>query len=93
MEQAIHAIISKVPKGCIFDSHFVINEIIKRFSNEYLSFARGIKTDDPQLTAIVHGQIARKIDSCCKDLIEEKSESWSENIHRTPSKCTCWRKL
>lgn len=94
MNEAIRNIIDEVPKRCIFDSHFIINELIKRFSDEYLSFAGNLPTGSPNLTSTVHGQIALEIKNFTKEgLIEKIGESWSENIHKTPSKCTCWKKL
>lgn len=39
MKDVIREIINSIPKNFIFDSHFVINQIIKNYSDEYLQFA------------------------------------------------------
>jgi hypothetical protein len=91
MEAAIRTIINEVPQGHIFDSHFVINELIKRFSDKYLVFAARF-SGGQQPTLAVHGQIAQEINKLNGTLIDGMGDAWSENIHKTPSPCTCWKK-
>lgn len=93
METAIGQIVDEVPKGCVFDSHFVINELIKRFSDQYLSFACRFAGANPQPTLTAHGKIGLEIDKLAGTVIEKIGDAWSENIHKQPSSCTCWRKL
>jgi hypothetical protein len=93
METAIRTIVDQVPKGCVFDSHFVINELIKRYSDEYLTFACRFAGGNEQPTLAAHGQIGQEINKLDGTVIAKVGEAWSENIHRTPSPCTCWRKL
>ncbi len=92
MENAIRTIVNEIPQGCVFDSHFVINELIKRFSDEYLSFAARFAGANQQPTLPAHGQIGQEINKLDPTVIEKIGEAWSENIHKTPSRCTCWRK-
>jgi hypothetical protein len=40
----------------------------------------------------VHGQIGQEIKKIDGTVIEIVGDAWSENIHKTPSLCTCWRK-
>jgi len=89
MQEAIKKIIDEIPGGFVFDSHFVINELIKRFTDEYLLFARTFSNLD-KVTLTVHGQIGMAINQVTN--IEQVGKAWSENIHKTPSECTCWRK-
>jgi hypothetical protein len=91
MEAAIRAIIDEVRQGCIFDSHFVINELVKRFSDVYLQFAARFSSGQ-QPTLAVHGQIGQEINRLNGTVIDLMGDAWSENIHRTPSLCTCWKK-
>ena len=91
MEAAIRQIINDVPQGCIFDSHFVISELVKGFSDEYLKFAAKF-SGGQQPTLAVHGQIGQEIKKIDGTVIEIVGDAWSENIHKTPSLCTCWRK-
>ena len=93
MQTAIRTIVNEVPKGYVFDSHFVINELIKRFSDQYLSFASRFASGNQQVTLAAHGQIGQEINRFDGTVIERIGDAWSENIHKTPSQCTCWRKL
>ncbi len=91
MQNSIKKIIEDIPKGCIFDSHFIINELIKKYSDQYLYFVKKFIKKDNQITLILHGQIGKEINKL--NNIKKIGDSWSENIHKTPSKCTCWEKL
>ncbi len=56
MQNSIRTILSKIPKGMIFDSHYIITQLIKHHSDEYLRFAGQINTEDKR-TLITHGKI------------------------------------
>ena len=93
MKNAIQAIIERIPKGKIFDSHYVINQLISDHSDEYLVFAGSI-ADSQNKTVSVHGLIGKKI-KALSDLVEqvgEAGEFWSENIRGNASECTGWRR-
>ena len=45
MQNAISEIIGNIPKGKIFDSHYIIFQLIKFYSDEYLNYASGITTN------------------------------------------------
>ena len=92
IETAIRAIVDKVPRGYVFDSHFVMGELIKRFSDGYLSFAGKFARAKQQPTLPAHGQIGQQINKLNPAVIEKIGPAWSENIHKKPSRCTCWRK-
>lgn len=85
-----------VPLNHIFDSHFVIATLIKKHSDVYLRFAASF--NDPQLTtSIMHGQIALHIAEFCNKVNFERVkiegvevQSYSINIHDSPSPCACW---
>ena len=68
MESAIRTIVDEVPREHVFDSHFVMNELIKRFSNKYLSFAGGFATDDEKRTLVAHGKIGQEINNLMERL-------------------------
>ena len=95
MHNAIMEILSKIPAGCVFDSHYVISQLIKNYSDVYLEYSCSIS--GPNKTSTVHGHIGQEIAK-----FESDSElqirrldyiSWSENIHGKPSKCAAWIKL
>ncbi len=93
MEQAIRDILDQIPSGHVFDSHFVIAQLIKHHSDEYLEFASSIATTTDR-TLTVHGRIGLEIAKFQNDTIVRLDHmSWSENIHGNPSDCTGWRKM
>ena len=99
MPQNIHdtlrEIIQEIPSGKIFDTHFVINQLIKKFSDTYLSFTSSINAKDRTLHS--HGNIGQEISKIANagNLIQQlvQYESWSENIHGKVSECACWLRL
>jgi len=95
MKNAIQKIIKKIHKGKIFDSHYVINQLIADHSDEYLTFASSVATSTKK-TATVQGLIAREIKKLEKlDLVEQVGEVgdfWSDNIRGNASECTGWRR-
>jgi len=93
MENAIKEIIKKIPKGKVFDSHLVIDQLIAKHSNEYLDFA-GLVATSPKKTAVVHGLIGRKIKIFRGSLIEQvPGKIFSETIHRKGGDCAKWKKI
>ena len=92
IEVVIRKIIEGVPGKCIFDSHFILTELTKRFSDQYLSFAGRFAQGRRRPTLPAHGQIGRLVNRLNGKLIDKIGPAWSENIHRRPSRCTCWKK-
>lgn len=93
MERAIRAIIQEVPQGKIFDSHFVINQLISNYSDEYLIFAGSVNASSKK-TNVVHMRIGQKIKQFV-DLVEqvgEGGEFWSGTIHGHANECTGWKR-
>lgn len=93
MQEAIATILSSIRKGFIFDSHYIINCLIRFHSDEYLEFASGINADTGK-TLAVHGLIGKEIAKFeNKNTISRlKDMAWSENIHGNSSECTAWIK-
>jgi hypothetical protein len=77
-----------VPPNHIFDSHFVIDMLIKKHSDAYLQFAASFK-ETPVTTAQMNGLIAQQVGKCN---VEPIGDAWSETIHGEPSRCVCWRR-
>ena len=93
MQNAISEILKEVPKRKIFDSHYVISQLIKYHSDAYLTFASGINASSGR-TLVVHGQIGKEIAKFESGLILRITNiSWSENIHGNSSDCVAWEKL
>jgi hypothetical protein len=68
----------------VFDSHYVINQLIFRFHDEYLTFANNN-------TLSTHGLLAQEISN--NPLVTlQNFESFSETIFRNGSTCALWKK-
>ncbi len=92
MEQALRAIIKKIPKGHVFDSHFVINQLIKFHSDTYFTFFRHYNPADG-IAGIVHGHIAQTIRQLDDLVVIVSDKAWSETIHGKGGRCACWKKI
>ena len=101
MKNTIQKIIKKVPKGKIFDSHYVINQLISDYSDEYLTFASELinsqKTTKLQgITTYVHSRISQEIGKSNLvariELDGEKTDFWSDNIRGNANGCAGWRR-
>lgn len=92
MDSTIRAIVSAVPSGLAFDAHYVIDTLIRDYSDIYLLFARTI-TAQTNVTPYMHSEIAKKIDSLNGSLIDRQPEkSLSYNIRENATPCTLWIK-
>lgn len=93
MNNAISEILDRIPSDCVFDSHYVISQLIKYYSDVYLTFASDINASSDK-TLAVHGQIGKEIARFEPTIIGRISNvSWSENIHGNSNRCTAWEKL
>ncbi|MCB4792195.1 MAG: hypothetical protein LHV68_09935 [Elusimicrobia bacterium] len=92
MHEAIEGILNIIPRGYVFDSHYVITQLIKKESDVYLNFASAINTETNR-TLVAHGQIGQEIATFQGVLVESIGREWSENIHGNSSECEAWRKL
>jgi hypothetical protein len=87
MENVIKGILLQIPTGVIFDTHTIIEYLLQNNSDDYLlSFTGGS-------TQTYNGKIGQIIDSFDSTLVERVGVSWSMNIRKNFSECTCWKKL
>jgi len=93
IHDAIRSVIDGIPSNHIFDSHFVINKLIKEHSDAYLNFASSVSASSRK-TATVHGLMAQEITRFVDLGLVTKLDalSWSETIHRTDNECAAWMK-
>ncbi len=92
-KKAIESILNGIQSGCVFDSHFVVNELIEKHSDQYIRFAAQHATGG-EPTLKTHQEIGRIIKGFVGILVERlEHESWSLTIHHTPGKCALWLKL
>ena len=89
IQEPLRSIITPVPTGLIFDSHFVIAKLIKEHSDAYLRFAASIGANVE--TETMHGFIAMEIGKL-DGVVQIQPGAYSENIHGEPSKCACWER-
>lgn len=94
--EAVQEIIESIPSGMMFDSHFVINRLIRNHTDEYLVFA-SVYANSPnmdRLTYRVHQQIGQVINSFNNDLVRrQQNDSWSENIHGNVNEVALWQRI
>lgn len=93
MKNVVEQIIKGIDKGTAFDSHFVIDTIIKDYSDNYLTFvAKNIAKS--KVTEYVHSEIAKIISSFSEILVEQlPNKSISYNIRGKASKCALWKRI
>jgi hypothetical protein len=87
MENIINGIVAQIPSGVVFDTHAVIEYLLQDNSDDYLSHYTGGST------AAYHGKIGQIIASFEGTLVTQIGKSWSMNIRKNFSECTCWRKI
>jgi hypothetical protein len=88
MEKTIEKIIrEKIPEGCIFDAHSIINYLIQNESDTYLSSYKNNWT-----TKYYHSEISKQIASFENKTLERMKDSWSLNINNNFSRNACWVK-
>ena len=93
LKLVIEKILKEIGNDHIFDSHYVISQLIKFHSDEYLVYASSFDAGN-NFTLTLHGQIGQLIASFESTIIDRIPEmSWSENIHGKGSECTAWKKL
>jgi hypothetical protein len=87
IKEVIESIIGRIPSGMIFDAHTVIEYLLQNDSDAYLQNFNG------KTTELYHAYIGQVIADIEKEgLVERMGDSWSLNIHKTFSKCSCWKK-
>ena len=92
IKKTIETILDGIPKSFMFDSHFIIDQLIKNHSDEYIKFVTQFANGaNPTLTA--HQMIGHEINSFKNDLVTRQEQSWSVNIHGNASECALWQKI
>ena len=93
MRQIVEAIIRSIGKGYMFDSHYVIDTIIRDHSDDYLRFAAD-NLASGKVTEYAHSEIAKLISSFEGSFVEQQeNKSISYNIRGNASECTLWKRI
>jgi hypothetical protein len=90
--EAVRQIVGAIRSNFVFDSHYVIDQLIKNYSDEYIVFVSQYSNSrQPTLTA--HQQIGQVINNCT-DLVQRLDyQSWSETIHCDGGECALWKRI
>ena len=90
--EAVRQIIEPIESRYAFDSHYVIDNLIKLYSDEYIVFVSQY-ANGAQPTLTSHQQIGHVINSCT-DLVRRLDyQSWSETIHCKGGECALWQRI
>ena len=90
----IETILQDIELGSFFDSHFLIDRMIRDFSDDYLRIAQNIDPETTNLTLRVHQQIGNMISNFKDTLVErQQAQSTSMNIHGSESTCALWKRI
>jgi hypothetical protein len=93
MKNTIKKVIKDIDSGTYFDSHFIIDQVIRDFSDNYLKFAAAHQARS-KVTEYVHSEIAKLISSLDGTLVSRvPGNSISYNIRGKKSKCALWKKV
>lgn len=91
LQSSIEAIIGEMPKGCIFDSHTMIQFLMEKNTEVYLQAYKGEATVES-----FHSRLAKEIEAFTQpekgELIKRVGDAWSKNIRNNYSTCACWQK-
>jgi len=91
---AIEEELRKIDQNTLFDSHYIIKQLIKHHTDEYLSYAASIGPVNENKSATnIHGLLAQEIGKCTNLICDTKTDISSENIHGKLSSCRVWEKI
>jgi hypothetical protein len=94
INEAIIEIVNTIQKKHYFDSHLIIQLLIEKHSDEYISYVSQYITSG-EITTIAHSQLGREIQKLCQAglIVQIDEKSLSYNIHHNLAECTLYQKL
>ena len=93
IRSAIEAELAKIDRGVRFDSHYIIKQLVKNHTDEYLSYAASIGADgELKKVETIHGLLAQEIKKCTELVRDTGMDISSENIHGSLSANRLWKK-
>ena len=107
LRDSIKQIIKAIPRQCYFDSHFVIEELLKHHTDEYINAVAPFAGEGKKrITLAAHAHIGQEILGCINgdnggDALAKRvknpdgngADSWSTTIHGTGGRCALWRRI
>ena len=87
ISEAIEIVVNEIETSCIFDSHFIIQQLRMKHSDEYIKFtSKYAHSNKPTLTS--YQMIGHELKKLNGQLVKRQDfDSWSENIHGNGIKC------
>ena len=94
IEEAIREIIEKIPEVKIFDSHFVIEQLIKNQKDVYLNFAstNNVAPNSGAANGLIALIIKKQDDLVQRAPNTNPGDFFSKNSREKNSSCTGWEK-
>ena len=93
MNSIVEQILRGIEKGSAFDSHFIIDTIIRYHSDDYLTFAANHLATS-KVTEYAHSEIAKIIALFRGNLVQDLPyKSISYNIRGKASPCALWERI
>ena len=93
MEAIIMEIILPINKGVMFDSHFIIDKVIREHSDDYIRFVSS-NLAESKVTEYAHSQLAKVIGIFENRLVAQQvAKSLSYNIRGNDSECALWLRV
>jgi|GEM_PF-6119126 len=92
IEEAIHDVVAGIPINYVFDSHFVIEELILKHYDSYARFIRRCNVRDGRLWQ-AHGHIGKMIAKSEGPNFIRVDKSHSRNVNGEGSGCTAWQRI
>ena len=92
--ECIETILKDIEAGIFFDSHYLVDRMVRDFSDDYLRIAQKVDSETENLTLRVHQQIGHMIAKFKGTLVERQdAQSLSMNIHGNESSCALWKRI
>jgi hypothetical protein len=92
IERIIRQLVSRVKKGYFFDSHYIIDTLIRDHSDIYMQFVAQHVVRS-KVTEHIHGAIAKLIGKNTGLVRRVTDKSFSYNIRGKASSCVLWEKI
>ncbi len=93
MNTAVKAVLEAIPSNVMFDTHFVLGQLLRNHSDQYLRHCAEF-TQIEGCTLAAHQGIGRIIKTFDGGIVQRQDvDAFSENIHGNASTCALWLKL
>lgn len=88
MNEIVLQLVSDIDKDYYFDTHTIINRLIKEHHDDYLKGFAGYTS-----TELYHAAIGKIISTFNDKLVIRIGDSYSENVKGQYSPAACWKRI